>query len=153
VPRHPLDGAKTADPPKPTNPTASSWTTRRSHGHSPKPIPPIGPAEGKPRPRPDAPQPIPGHNWTTRQRHHAQKPGHNPPRRRSHAKGPGAHAPRPFFCTRHQPHKNARSARSAIPRRITSAVSAPVTAPFLRLLRYSPSPSVKPVSTVLPSSK
>lgn len=54
---------------------------------------------------------------------------------------------------RHQPHKIARSASSAIPRRITSANSAPVTAPFLRLLCYSPSLSVKPVSTVLPSSR
>lgn len=54
---------------------------------------------------------------------------------------------------RRQPHKKARSASSAIQRQITSAHSAPVTALFLRLLRYSPSPSVKPVSTVLPSSK
>lgn len=53
----------------------------------------------------------------------------------------------------HQPHKNARSASSVIPRQIHRAHSAPVTAPFLRLLRYSPSPSVKPVSTVFPSSR
>ena len=54
---------------------------------------------------------------------------------------------------RHQPHKNARSAPSGIPRQITSAHFAPVTAPFLRLLCHSPSPSAKPVSTVFPSSK
>ena len=142
------------------------------HRHDPmQPTPSRRPPQPKasPRPMPDAPQPTPGHRWTTRQRHHAQKPGHNP-HRRSHTKGHGAHAPRPIFCTnsppflhpppvatgaspRHQTHKKARSARSAIPRQITSARSAPVTAPFLRLLRHSPSLSAKPVSTVFPSSK
>lgn len=47
---------------------------------------------------------------------------------------------------RHQPHKKACSASSAIPRRIISAHSAPVTAPFLRLLRHHPQTPFLPFS-------
>ncbi len=106
-----------------------------------QPQPPTAPTEGKPPPRPDAPQPIPGHSWTTRQRHHAQKPGHHPrrpiPRKRPRSTRPEALFLHPSPAATgtpqsHQPHKKARSAPSAIPRQIHRAISAPVTAPFMR---------------------
>lgn len=126
------------------------------------------------------PKASPRHAWTTRQRHHARSPATIPtaddPTPKAGPRTPSATAPGPIAHEmapehtpealflhpspsatgtprRHQPHKIARSASSAIPRQITSAHPAPVTAPFLRLLRHSPSPSVKPVSTVLPSSR
>jgi len=93
-------------------------------------------AEGKPPPRPRHPD--------------AQRPADDPrpqldhpppiPRQRPRSTRPEAlflH-PSPVGSDthrRHQPHKIARSASSAILRQITSANPAPVTGPFLRLLR------------------
>ena len=59
--------------------------------------------------------------------------------------------PRRFICP--QTPRKALQAPARFRQHIISAPSAPVIAPFLRLLRYSPSPSEKPVSTVFPSSK
>lgn len=114
-----------------TTPSSRPHTADRSaEGKPATPEPPAG----DPRPRLDHPPPF----CSSGSR-----------RRQSHAKGPGAHAPRPIFCTNsppflhlssvatgtarhHQPHKKARSTSSAIPRQITSAHFATVTAPFLR---------------------
>ena len=118
-------------PARPPSPTATA-TARHRQQPTPNSRPP--PPKASPRPRPDAPQPIPGHSRTTRRRHHAQELGHNPHRRRSHAKGPGAHAPRPIFCTNHQPQPAQADATS---RRKTPALRLlrsrdKSTAPFLR---------------------
>ena len=131
-----------------------------------------GPKAGSPSRRPAPPKASPRHTWTTRSRsHHLQQiprlrsalarlPPVPPqiPRQRPRSTRPEALFLHPLPVEtgtrrRHQPHKKSRSASSAIPRQIHRAQSAPVTAPFLRLLHYSPSPSAKPVSTVLPSSK
>lgn len=81
-----------------------------------QPQPPTGPAEDKP-PHLDHPQPIP------RQRPRSTRPEAI----FLHPSPAATGTPR-----RHQPHKIARSAPSAILRQIHRAISAPVTAPFLR---------------------
>ena len=90
------DRKRPAHPATPGPPAADPTTCNRS----PADVPP--PARRSPPTIPGIhPQPTPGPEA-------AGPPAavllfRHPPRRRSHAKGPGAHAPRPFFCTHHQP--------------------------------------------------
>ena len=105
-----------------TTSTASSpgHSAHRARTQGRQPQQPTGPAKGKPPPHLDHPQPI------RRQRPRSTRP-----------EAIFLH-PSPVATgtdRRHQPPKNAISARSAIPRQITSAHFAPVTGPFLCLLR------------------
>ena len=153
----PLPAATATGPPPPTPRQAAPAADRP---HRMQASPQVRRPAADPRPRLDHPQPIPPPATDPPPTFH---PRPEDPRRRSpessrrrrpgpEATGPPAadptpkaqeHTPRgPFLhpspvgsgtSPRHQPHKIARSARSAIPRRITSANPAPVTAPFLRL--------------------
>ena len=140
--------------PPPYNPGHRSTAPGPNAGsHSRQPAPPQDrrPA-ADPRPRLDHPP------KASRPEARPQSPPPTIPRKRPRSTRPEARFLHPSPAAtgtspRHQSHKNAPSASSERPRQITSAHSAPVTAPFLRLLRHSPSPSVKPVSTVFPSSR
>ena len=166
-PPHPPQGGIFSCPrPSPRPLTHRQQPRPQVHSARPQgrqPQPPTGPAEGKPPPharRPAAdPRPQLDHPpKAPRPEARPQPPPPTIPRKRPRSTRPEALFLHPSPAgsgksPRHQPHINARSASSAIPRRITSAHFAPATAPFLRLLRHSPSPSAKPVSTVLPSSR